>query len=177
MKPTFYTVGHSNHSLPDFLALLAPVGVECLVDIRKLAGSRAQPQFNADTLAAALALQGLDYVHLTALAGLRGRTPGMDAERNGWWDNASFHRYADYACTPAFAAGLQELLALGEHKRCALMCAEAVWWRCHRRIVTDHLLARGCQVLHIMGLGKVEAARLSSGAVVGEGGVVTYPVA
>ncbi|MBS0509325.1 MAG: DUF488 domain-containing protein [Proteobacteria bacterium] len=175
MKPTFYTVGHSNHGLPDFLALLAQVDIQCLVDIRKLAGSRAQPQFNADHLAAELASQGVGYLHLAALGGLRGRSPGMDSRRNGWWSNASFHRYADYACTQAFAQGLQQLLALGEKKRCALMCAEAVWWRCHRRIVTDHLLAHGCQVLHIMGLGQVSPAQLSVGAVVGAQGEVSYP--
>ena len=99
MMPTVYTVGHSNHSLADFLALLAQVDVQCLVDIRKLTGSRAQPQFNADALAAALATQVVGYLHLAALGGLRGRSPGMDGQRNGWWSNASFHRYADYACT------------------------------------------------------------------------------
>ena len=175
MMPTVYTVGHSNRSLADFLALLAQVDVQCLVDIRKLTGSRAQPQFNADALAAALATQGVGYLHLAALGGLRGRSPGMDGQRNGWWSNASFHRYADYACTQAFAQGLRQLLMLSEQKRCALMCAEAVWWRCHRRIVADHLLAHGCQVLHIMGLGKVEPAHLSAGAVVGEQGMVSYP--
>ncbi len=176
MAPIFYTIGHSNHSLEEFAALLRQVQIGCLVDIRKMTGSRAQPQFDADALAPALRAQGIDYCHMAALGGLRGRTPGVDARTNGWWSNASFHRYADYACTPAFAQGLQELLALGEQKRCALMCAEVLWWRCHRRIVTDHLLAHGCQVLHIMGLGKVEPARLSAGAVVGEGGQVSYPL-
>ena len=115
MMPTVYTVGHSNHSLADFLALLAQVDVQCLVDIRKLTGSRAQPQFNADALAAALATQGVGYLHLAALGGLRGRSPGMDGQRNGWWSNASFHRYADYASTQAFAQGLQQQSRRAHH--------------------------------------------------------------
>ena len=175
MMPTVYTVGHSNHSLADFLALLAQVDVQCLVDIRKLTGSRAQPQFNADALAAALATQGVGYLHLAALGGLRGRSPGMDGQRNGWWSNASFHRYADYACTQAFAQGLQQLLMLSEQKRCALMCAEAVWWRCHRRIIADHLIARGEAVFHIMGKDRPETARLTSGARIRPDESVVYP--
>ena len=175
MMPTVYTVGHSNHSLADFLALLAQVDVQCLVDIRKLTGSRAQPQFNADALAAALATQGVGYLHFAALGGLRGRSPGMDGQRNGWWSNASFHRYADYAGTPEFRAGLEQLLALGQGGRCALMCAEVLWWRCHRRIVADHLLARGETVFHIMGPGKLEAARLTPGVVVDGAGALHYP--
>ena len=174
MMPTVYTVGHSNHSLADFLALLAQVDVQCLVDIRKLTGSRAQPQFNADALAAALATQGVGYLHLAALGGLRGRSPGMDGQRNGWWSNASFHRYADYACTEAFAQGLQQLLMLSEQKRCALMCAEAVWWSCHRRLIADDFVARGWNVLHIMGPGKLVAHELNADAVF-TSDVLTYP--
>ncbi len=128
-------------------------------------------------MSAALAGQDIAYLHLAALGGLRGKTAGVPPERNGLWRNASFHRYADYACTEAFAQGLQQLLLLSEQKRCALMCAEAVWWRCHRRIVADHLLAHGCQaVLHIMG-AKVEASHLRR--LEGRGGrvgMVSYPV-
>ena len=171
----FFTIGHSNRSLQDFMALLRESRVDCLVDIRKLPGSRAQPQFNADALAAALAQEGMRYLHLAALGGLRGRQAGVPPERNGLWRNASFHRYADYAGTPEFRAGLEQLLALGQGGCCAIMCAEALWWRCHRRIVTDHLLAHGQVVLHIMGPGKLEPARLTPGAVVGEGGAVRYP--
>ena len=177
MAQPFFTIGHSSRSLEEFLALLCENGVACLVDIRKLPGSRAQPQFNAASLGAALAGQGMDYLHLAALGGLRGRTAGVAPECNGLWRNASFHRYADYALTPAFRAGLEQLLALGRERRCALMCAEALWWRCHRRIVADHQLARGEAVLHIMGQGRLEPARLTPGAVVGEGGVVSYPPA
>ncbi|MBS0301062.1 MAG: DUF488 domain-containing protein [Proteobacteria bacterium] len=177
MAQPFFTIGHASRSLDEFIALLRESQVACLIDIRKLPGSRAHPQFNESGLSAALAAQGLAYLHLAALGGLRGKTPGVPPERNGLWRNASFHRYADYAGTPAFHAGLEQVLALGQHKRCALMCAEVVWWRCHRRIVADHLLARGETVFHIMGRGRVEPARLTAGAVVGEGGAVSYPPA
>lgn len=175
MAQPFFTLGHSSRSLEEFIALLRENQVTCLVDIRKLPGSRAQPQFNEASLRAALAGQGVTYLHLAALGGLRGKTSGVPPERNGLWHNASFHRYADYAGTADFRAGLEQLLALGQDQRCALMCAEAVWWRCHRRIVTDHLLARGEAVFHLMGPGKAEPARLTPGAVVEEGGVVRYP--
>lgn len=175
MAQPFFTIGHSNRSLQDFIALLQEARVGCLVDIRKLPGSRAQPQFNADCLSAALAGQDIAYLHLAALGGLRGKTAGVPPERNGLWRNASFHRYADYAGTPEFRAGLEQLLALGQGGRCALMCAEVLWWRCHRRIVVDYLLARGETVFHIMGPGKLEPVRLTQGAVVGDDGVVSYP--
>lgn len=175
MAQPFFTIGHSNRSLQDFIALLQEARVGCLVDIRKLPGSRAQPQFNADCLSAALAGQDIAYLHLAALGGLRGKTAGVPPERNGLWRNASFHRYADYAGTPEFRAGLEQLLALGQGGRCALMCAEVLWWRCHRRIVADYLLARGETVFHIMGPGKLDAARLTQGAVVEQDGTVRYP--
>ncbi len=175
MAQPFFTIGHSNRSLQDFIALLQEARVGCLVDIRKLPGSRAQPQFNADYLSAALAGQDIAYLHLAALGGLRGKTAGVPPERNGLWRNASFHRYADYAGTPGFRAGLEQLLALGQGGRCALMCAEVLWWRCHRRIVADYLLARGETVFHIMGPGKLDAARLTQGVVVDGAGALHYP--
>ena len=171
----FFTIGHSTHSLEEFAALLGEQGVQRVVDIRKMPGSRKFPQFNEDALARELPLLGVHYEHVAALGGLRGRTPDVPARANAWWENDSFHRYADYACTPAFAGGLAHLVDIGRRERCALMCSEVLWWRCHRRIVTDHLLARGEAVWHIMGPGKVEAARLSEGAVAGEGGAVRYP--
>jgi uncharacterized protein (DUF488 family) len=173
----FFTIGHSNRSLEDFIALLREAQVACLVDIRKMPRSRAQPQFDGDGLGAALAEHGIAYLHLAALGGLRGRTAGVPPGRNGLWRNPSFHRYADHAGTPAFREGLGQLLALGRDRRCALMCAEAVWWRCHRRIVADHLLARGQAVFHIMAPGRMEPARLTPGAVVDADGDVRYPPA
>jgi uncharacterized protein (DUF488 family) len=160
----FFTIGHSNRSLAEFEALLREAGVELVADIRKMPMSRANPQFNHDALAPALAAQGMAYEHIAALGGRRGRSP-------------SFHRYADYALSPAFRAGLEHLRHAGLARRCALMCAEAVWWRCHRRIVADYLIASGEAVFHIMGPGRLEPARLTPGAVVQADGDITYPAA
>lgn len=175
MTSPFFTIGHSTHRLQEFAALLEEAGVERVVDIRKIPGSRKFPQFNEDALTRELPVFGIHYEHVAALGGLRGKSHEVAATTNAWWDNDSFHRYADYACTPAFAEGFAYLLDIGRRECCALMCSEVLWWRCHRRIVADHLLARGETVWHIMGLGKIEAAHLSAGAVVGEGGAVTYP--
>lgn len=173
---SLFTIGHSTHPLADFLALLRESAIECLADIRRLPGSRAFPQFDSPALRASLHEAGIDYVHMADLGGRRGRTAPKGDRRNGLWRNTSFRYYADYALTPPFAAALAELEARAARQRCALMCAEAVWWRCHRRIVTDHLLARGHAVFHIMGPGKVVAATLTPGARVAHG-CVTYPPA
>ena len=171
----FFTIGHSNRSLAEFEALLREAGIGLLADIRKLTLSRANPQFNQQTLAPALAGQGIGYEHIAALGGLRGKSPGLPPELNGYWENASFHRYADYAQSPEFRAGLKHLRRAGHERRCVLMCAEAVWWRCHRRIVADHLIAAGETVFHIMGPGRVEPAKLTPGAVVRADGRIAYP--
>ncbi len=172
-KTRIFTIGHSNRPLADFLALLAESAIECVVDVRRLPGSRACPQYDADALTASLAEVGIDYVHMTALGGRRGRTLPGDDTRNAMWRNASFRRYADYALGEDFAEGLADLEARAKRQRCTVMCAEAVWWRCHRRIIADHLLARGWQVMHIMGPGKVTEASLTPGAKV-DGNEVTY---
>ena len=112
----------------------------------------------------------------STLGGLRGKSRHLSPEVNGFWSNASFHNYADYATTPAFRAGLDHLIAEGRYQRCAIMCAESVWWRCHRRIVSDHLIARGERVFHIMGAGRVVPATLTSGAMVQPDGSVIYPI-
>ncbi|WP_353236353.1 DUF488 domain-containing protein [Diaphorobacter ruginosibacter] len=174
--PVFLTIGHSNRRLEDFLELLKASRVECVVDVRKMTRSRANPQFNESTLPAALAEEGMGYEHLAALGGLRGKAAaGVPGVLNGNWRNASFHRYADYALSDAFRQGLRQLLSEGQRRRCAIMCAEALWWRCHRRIVADYLIASGCEVRHIMGAGRVEEARLTEGAVVREDLSVVYP--
>ena len=175
MSDSFFTIGHSNRDIDTFIAMLGEAKVELLVDIRKLAGSRANPQFNQDALAASLADAGIDYLRIEALGGLRGRTPSASPDTNALWRNGSFHRYADYALTPAFAEGFAELLAQARGKRCAILCAEAVWWRCHRRIVADYLLARGEEVFHILAPGRIEPARMTPGAVVDGAGGVSYP--
>jgi uncharacterized protein (DUF488 family) len=173
----FYTTGHSNRSIDEFMAMLAAANIELISDIRKMPMSRANPQFNQDALAASLADAGIAYEHAAALDGLRGKTPVVPAEVNGLWRNASFHRYADYALTEPFRAGLEHVVAQGRTRRCALMCSEAVWWRCHRRIVADYLLARGEPVLRIMGAGREDPAHLTPGTVVESEAVVLYPMA
>ena len=175
MNLPFFTIGHSNRSIDEFIAMLAQANVELVADIRKMPMSRANPQFNHDALAASLAEAGIACEHVAALGGLRGKTPAVPADVNGLWRNASFHRYADYALTEPFRAGLEHVVAQGRERRLALMCSEAVWWRCHRRIVTDYLLARGEMVLHLMGAGREETAHLMPGAVVDDEYNVTYP--
>lgn len=165
--PPVYTIGHSTRPYGEFCALLQEHGVQCVVDVRKLAGSRRQPQYNADTLAQALAADGIGYVHMPALRGRRGRTLAAGAPSpNGFWSNDSFRRYADYALSDAFAAGLQELLTRSRTQRCALVCAEAVWWRCHRRIIADYLLLHGRTVCHILSAKRTEPAHTTPGAAV-----------
>lgn len=175
--PTIYTIGHSTRKLPAFVALLQACAIERLVDIRTVPRSRTNPQFNRDTLPAALAAHQIDYVHLAALGGLRGKSKTAAPEVNGFWENNSFHHYADYALTDEFRQGLAALIGYAQSQRCAIMCSEAVWWRCHRRIVSDYLLARKVPVMHIMGPDHVDAANLTRGAVVQADGSVLYPPA
>ncbi len=155
--------------------MLRGAGVGFLVDIRSVPRSRTNPQFNADSLPAALAASGIGYEHLAALGGLRGKSRSVPADTNALWTNASFRNYADYALTEPFRIGFAHLLDVG-HARCSsVMCAEAVWWRCHRRIVADHLLAHGETVFHLMGEGRLEPAHLTPGAVVRDDASVVYP--
>lgn len=175
MNLPFFTIGHSNRSIEEFVAMLVDADIELLADIRKMPMSRANPQFNHDALAASLADAGIAYEHVATLGGLRGKTPAVPADVNRLWRNASFHRYADYALTEPFREGLAAVVAQGRERRCVLMCSEAVWWRCHRRIVADYLLARGETVLHLVGAGREEPAHLTAGAVVESEAVVIYP--
>ena len=164
--PPLFTIGHSTRSAADFLALLQEHGVQCVVDVRKLTGSRRYPHFNADTLARTLSAEGIDYVHIAALGGRRGRTLTKgEPSPNGFWTHDSFRRYADYALASSdFEQGLEQLLALSRTQRCAVMCAEAVWWRCHRRIIADYLLLHDRLVQHILSAGRAEVAQLTPGA-------------
>lgn len=171
--PTFYTIGHSTLELDEFLASLHKASIECVVDVRRLPGSSRYPQFNQDALRQSLQAAGIRYCHLAGLTGRRGRQP-VDPAINAGWQNQSFHNYADHALQPEFATAFAELLQLGQRQRVAILCAEAVWWRCHRRIIADHLLAAGQQVLHIMG-PRTEAARLTPFARTGPDGSLSYP--
>ena len=137
--------------------------MDLLVDVRSIPRSRTNPQFNADALPETLAAAGISYQHLPALGGLRHRKKGATPSLNTFWQVAAFRNYADYAATDAFRKGLDELRALARDNYCAIMCAEAVWWRCHRRIIADYLLADGVPVSHIMGLNKIDPAKLTPG--------------
>ncbi|HJU20664.1 MAG TPA: DUF488 domain-containing protein [Stellaceae bacterium] len=172
--PTIFTIGHSTRSLAEFVALLREAGVTLLVDVRSFPRSRANPQFNAESLVPALAAEGIDYRHLSALGGRRGRRRDAAPSPNALWQMEAFRNYADYAMTEPFRAGLAELIALARRQRTAIMCAEAVWWRCHRRIIADYLLARGFPVMHIMGPGKTVPATPTPGAQPQADGTVLY---
>lgn len=145
---TLYTIGHSTHSIEEFLALLQAHGVAELVDVRSIPKSRHCPQFNSDVLAEALREAGVGFTHLKALGGRRYARKGSI---NTGWRNASFRGYADYMATPAFAEGLDELIHIAQSHCTAIMCAEAVPWRCHRSMIADALLVRGWMVLDIVG--------------------------
>jgi uncharacterized protein (DUF488 family) len=175
VKLPFLTIGHSNRSMADFAELLREAQVQLVVDIRKMPMSRANPQFNKPVLPGALADFQISYEHIAALGGLRSKTKTLSAEINGFWTNKSFHNYADYALSEQFRAGLEKLLEAGRERRSTIMCSEAVWWRCHRRIVSDYLIASGQDVFHIMGPGRIERARLTAGAVVQANGTILYP--
>lgn len=168
-----YTIGHSTRTLDELGGLLETFAIQYLIDVRTVRRSRRNPQFNEDAVAGPLAEKSITYRAMPALGGLRPRskTPGA----NVGWKVQSFENFADYALTEAFSRAFEELWELAHQHRCAIMCAEAVWWRCHRRIITDWYLARGGEVLHIMGPGKAEPATLTSFARVGEDGKVRYP--
>lgn len=162
--PPVFTIGHSTRTIAEFVDVLRDGPADMVVDVRTIARSRTNPQYNEDVVAQALAPYQVGYTRITSLGGLRGRSHGVDPHINALWRNRSFHNYADHALSPAFHRGLEELLELSAERRCAIMCAEALWWRCHRRIISDYLLVRGRAVLHLMGSGRVEAARLTPGA-------------
>jgi uncharacterized protein (DUF488 family) len=171
MPGPILTVGHSNRTIEDFLAILQAHGVEHLVDIRTVPRSRHNPQFNREAMPASLAAAGIRYTHMPGLGGLRHARP--DSTNTGW-RNASFRGYADYMQTPEFEKNLAELLRLAEGTRVAVMCAEAVPWRCHRSLVADALAARGVAVEHLMSSTEANPHKLTSFARI-EGSRVFYP--
>lgn len=171
---TVYTIGHSTRPLEQFVELIRGFDVNTVVDIRTVPRSRTNPQYNLDTLPESLAEFGIRHYRISELGGLRKKSSTVAAETNAFWVNRSFHNYADYAISEEFETGLNQLLELSESRTCAIMCAEAVWWRCHRRIVTDYLLVRNAKVFHIMGEGKANEATLNPAASV-QGLKVLYP--
>lgn len=169
------TVGHSTHSLEEFVGLLRAAGITHIVDVRTLPGSTKFSHFNEEELQISLPANDIKYSRIAALGGLRKKTPGIDAQTNAMWRNASFHRYADYALSSDFKDGLEKLLTIAQNDIVAVMCAEAVWWRCHRRIIADYAIAWGHDVQHLMPSGKLMQASLTPGAVV-NGKNVEYPI-
>jgi uncharacterized protein (DUF488 family) len=159
----------------EFVDLLRESNVGLVIDVRSMPRSRTNPQFNQDILAATLAPDQIGYEHISELGGLRGKSRSAEPSPNDYWRVRGFRNYADYAMTPPFASGLARLRERGAHRRCVVMCAEAVWWRCHRRIIADYLLAAGEQVMHILGKSHVDPASLTPAAVVSNDGTVLYP--
>jgi uncharacterized protein (DUF488 family) len=174
MARPFFTIGHSTRSLGEFVGLMNRVDVRLVIDVRTVPRSRTNPQYNPETFAKALSDCEIGYEHIAALGGLRRRKRDVPANVNGFWQNRSFHNYADYAMSEEFQAGLTRLRELGHARQSAIMCAEAVWWRCHRRIIADYLIAAGETVFHILGPGHIEQARMTEAARPGPDGILTY---
>jgi uncharacterized protein (DUF488 family) len=167
-----FTIGHSSHPLDRFLLLLAQHEIKALVDIRRFPGSRKHPQFGRDNLAAALEEAGVAYCWLEDLGGCRHKqrsdSPNLGLENRG------FRNYADYMLTDDYQEGVKRLLDVARQKRTTIMCAEGLFWRCHRRLVSDFLIANGVAIQHIMPTGELRPHTLTRGAII-EGGQVTYP--
>jgi len=170
-SPLILAIGHSTRSIEAFIAMLEAHGVRRVVDVRTIPRSRHNPQFNRDTLPEALRHAGIAYTHMEALGGLRHASP--DSLNTGW-RNSSFRGYADYMQTPEFEAGLERLIQAAERDQVAIMCAEAVPWRCHRSLIGDALIVRGCAVEDIVSESRTRAHSLTPFAKV-RGTHITYP--
>ena len=163
---TVWTVGHSTRSGEEFGQILHVHEIQVLVDVRSFPGSRRYPQFNREALSESLAKLGIEYKHAPRLGGRR--TPRKDSH-NTAWKNASFRAYADHTETDEFRNGVEELLELADDSRVAVMCAEAVWWRCHRSLISDYLKAKGHTVIHILDENKTEEHPFTSAARIVDG--------
>lgn len=172
--PPIYTIGHSSRSIDEFVELLKVGSVGMVVDIRKTPRSRANPQFNIDALPDALSVRQIDYFRIEELAGRRAKSRTAPPWVNGFWINQSFHNYADYALSDAFRSGLSQLKQLSRERRLAIMCSEAVWWRCHRRFVADYLLYDGRHVFHLMDSARADVAIMTPAARA-DGASLVYP--
>lgn len=166
-----FTVGHSTLPIERFVALLHTYGIQCLADVRTVPRSRHNPQFNGEALAAALRAENIEYIPLPALGGLR---RARKDSPNAGWRNGSFRGYADYMQTEAFRDGLEKLIQMGRQMRVAIMCAEAVPWRCHRSLVADALSVRGIRAVEILSESSYRTHKLTPFARV-EGTTITYP--
>jgi uncharacterized protein (DUF488 family) len=175
MTHPFYTIGHGTRPIGEFASLLRGAEVTLVADVRSVPRSRTNPQYDRDRLPPSLAAFHIGYEHIAALGGLRGRRREIPPEVNAFWRNESFHNYADYAMSDSFRAGLVRLRELSREYCCAVMCAETLWWRCHRRIIADYLLAAGAAVFHILGPGHIEPARMNEAAQPHASGCLSYP--
>ena len=169
-----FTIGHSNRSFDEFLDLLQEHSVRHVVDVRKLPGSKRYPQFNADLLAENLSEHHIDLTRNAGLTGRRKVSKDVAFSVNAWWQNRSFHNYADHALSEEFHTALKTLCETSTTQVTAIMCAEAVWWRCHRRIIADYLIVKNHRVEHIMGPDQLMTAELSDGAVAQDDGTIHY---
>ncbi len=169
---TLWTIGHSNRELADFLALLAGEKIQVVADVRRFPGSRRHPQFGREALAASLAEASLDYIHVASLGGRRNKRG--DSTQNAGWQVAAFAAFADYMLTDEFESAFQELSALAAKRRTAIMCAEALPWQCHRRLIADQFVARGWNVWDIVGPKQLREHSLPTFAKL-VNGQLTYP--
>jgi uncharacterized protein (DUF488 family) len=172
MPLELFTIGHSTHPWEEFLSLLSEHEIGAIADIRRFPGSRKHPQFGQANMAAALPEARIEYRWIELLGG---RRKAVETSPNQGLRNESFRNYADYMATEPFRQGIAELLALARERRTAYMCSEGLFWRCHRRLVSDYLLANDIAVQHIMPNGKLQPHTLTSGAVA-DNGTVTYPL-
>ena len=169
--PSIWTVGHSTRTLEEFFGLLGAHAIQAIADVRRFPGSRRYPWLASDDLAQSLPAPGIEYAWLPQLGGRRKVQPGS---ANGGWRNESFQGYADHLASAEFADGLERVLELAARRRTALMCAEALWWRCHRALISDVLKLRGFEVVHILDETKATAHEFTSPARVVDGRL-TYP--
>ncbi len=168
---TVYTIGHSTRSGRDVINLLKKEGIKAVIDVRSVPRSAFNPQFNSDIFPGELSKEGIEYIYMKGLGGLR--KPEKDSVNTGW-NNASFRGFADYMQTPEFEQNIEELLKTASQKKVAIMCAEAVPWRCHRLLISDALTVRGVKVEHIMGVKGLQAHELTP-FLKAEGTKLTYP--
>ncbi|MBF0693821.1 MAG: DUF488 domain-containing protein [Flavobacterium sp.] len=172
MTKTIYTIGHSTHAIDEFLEMLQSFDIKIVADVRKLPGSRKYPHFDQDNLRVSLDENKIRYRHFTDLGGRRKPDPNSE---NTAWHNASFRAYADYMETAQFQEAVEKLEELAAKYPTAYMCSEAVYWRCHRSMVSDYLMARGWNVVHIMGKGKSQPHKFTAPANIVDG-KLTYRV-
>lgn len=169
---TLWTIGHSTRPIDGFIALLTENDIAAVADVRRFPGSRRHPQFGREALGASLQDVRVGYEHFPELGG---RRPARSDSPNGAWRNDAFRGYADYMMTTEFREGIARLLLLAGRGRTAVMCAEALWWQCHRGLIADHLKAAGHEVVHIMGPGKTEAHPFTSAARMVDGALSYAP--